>query len=239
MIFYLGSPAEEFLAIADTGSDLIWIQCKPCDECYAQKAPLFDPRASSTYKVISCSTDHARPFRRAAAAKDPSASTHVYGDGSMVEGFLSSETLNFYSTGGRRMQIPSTLFDCTHRSNGTFAKNGAGLVSLGGGKLSLIRQFGSSIESKFSYCLPSSSQSSATSRHNFGARADVSGSNAVTTPLIPGSPSTLYFLSLQQVSVEEQGDVNVKPGNTRRQKLWIYYNILGKGKLALEIRQQP
>ncbi|KAK8944143.1 Aspartic proteinase CDR1 [Platanthera zijinensis] len=212
MSFYLGSPAEEFLAIADTGSDLIWIQCKPCDECYPQKAPLFDPRASSTYKVISCTTDSCSSLPQSSCSEGSQCEyTYGYGDGSMVDGFLSSETLSFDSTGGRRIQIPSTLFGCTHRSNGTFAKNGAGLVGLGGGKLSLIRQLGSSIESKFSYCLPSSSQASATSRLNFGASADVSGSNAVTTPLIPGSPSTFYFLILEQVSVEGQGDVNVKP----------------------------
>ncbi|KAK8946414.1 Aspartic proteinase CDR1 [Platanthera zijinensis] len=213
MSLYLGSPVEEFLAIADTGSDLIWVQCKPCEECYPQKAPLFDPHASSTYKVISCNTDSCSSLPQTSCGEESQCEyKYGYGDGSLVDGFLSSETLSFDSTGGRRIQVPSTLFGCTHRSNGTFSKNGAGLVGLGGGKLSLIRQLGSAIESKFSYCLPSSSQASATSRLNFGASADVSGSNAVTTPLITGFPSTFYFLSLEQVSVEGQGAVKVKPG---------------------------
>ncbi|KAK8960949.1 Aspartic proteinase CDR1 [Platanthera guangdongensis] len=213
MSLYLGSPVEEFLAIADTGSDLIWVQCKPCEECYPQKAPLFDPHASSTYKVISCNTDSCSSLPHTSCGEGSQCEyNYGYGDGSLVDGFLSSETLSFASTGGRRIQVPSTLFGCTHRSNGTFTKNGAGLVGLGGGKLSLIRQLGSSIESKFSYCLPSSSQTSATGRLNFGASANVSASNAVTTPLITGFSSTFYFLSLEQVSVEGQGAVKVKPG---------------------------
>ncbi|GJN00610.1 hypothetical protein PR202_ga17803 [Eleusine coracana subsp. coracana] len=32
----------------DTGSDLVWTQCKPCLRCFAQPSPLFDPYASKT-----------------------------------------------------------------------------------------------------------------------------------------------------------------------------------------------
>ncbi|KAK8947137.1 Aspartic proteinase CDR1 [Platanthera zijinensis] len=213
MSLYPGSPVEEFLVIADTGSDLIWVQCKPCEECYPQKAPLFDPHASSTYKVISCNTDSCSSLPQTSCGEGSRCEyKYGYGDGSLVDGFLSSETLSFDPTGGRHIQIPSTLFGCTHQSNGTFSKNGVGLVGLGGGKLSLIRQLGSAIESKLSYCLPSSSQVSATSRLNFGASADVSSSNAITSPLIAGFPSTFYFLSLEEVSVDGQGAVKVKSG---------------------------
>ncbi|KAG2314960.1 hypothetical protein Bca52824_018082 [Brassica carinata] len=52
----LGTPPFPIMAIADTGSDLLWTQCKPCDDCYTQDDPLFDPKASSTYKDISCSS---------------------------------------------------------------------------------------------------------------------------------------------------------------------------------------
>ncbi|KAL0913483.1 hypothetical protein M5K25_016947 [Dendrobium thyrsiflorum] len=211
MSFYVGSPAKEVIAIVDTGSDLIWIQCKPCKECYPQKIPLFDPQASSTYKVISCKADSCPALPSESCSHGSECEyTYAYADGSFVDGFLSTETLSFDSTGGRRVQVPSTLFGCTHHSNGTFS-DGSGLVGLGGGQLSLIRQLGSSIESKFSYCLPSLAQSSATTRLNFGSSAVVSGSNSVTTPLIPGKPDTFYFLHLDQISVDGQGSVLVNP----------------------------
>ncbi|XP_020592943.1 aspartic proteinase CDR1-like [Phalaenopsis equestris] len=202
MSFYLGTPTKKILAIADTGSDLIWVQCAPCNECYSQTAPLFDPQASSTYKTISCNTDPCSILPQSSCG--PSLQCYYqygYGDRSIVEGYLSTETIGFDSTSGRPVQIPTTLFGCTHQSNGTFDKNDAGLVGLGGGKLSLIRQLGSTIGSKFSYCLPSSTQTSETSKLNFGSNAVVSGSNAVTTPLISGSPDTFYFLSLEHISV--------------------------------------
>ena len=50
----IGTPPVESLAIADTGSDLIWVQCLPCEQCYPQNSPIFDPKKSSSYNVISC-----------------------------------------------------------------------------------------------------------------------------------------------------------------------------------------
>ncbi|KAK8940671.1 Aspartic proteinase CDR1 [Platanthera zijinensis] len=216
MSFYLGSPAEKIVAIADTGSDLIWIQCKPCDECYHQKAPLFDPQASSTYKVVSCNTDSCSALPQGSCGSASQCEyNYKYGDGSFVDGFLSSETISFDTTGGRRVQFPKSLFGCTHSSKGTFDENDAGLVGLGGGQLSLIRQLGSAIDNKFSYCLPSD-QTNAKSSLNFGSSAVISGSNAVTTPLISGTPDTFYFLNLEQISVAGQGAISVKPASPGR-----------------------
>ncbi|KAI0522784.1 hypothetical protein KFK09_005169 [Dendrobium nobile] len=202
MSFYLGTPAKKVLAIADTGSDLIWVQCVPCEECYTQSAPLFDPQSSSTYKTIPCNTISCSLLPQRSCSASSHCDYHYgYGDKSIVEGYLSTETIGFDSTSGRPVQIPTILFGCTHQSNGTFDKNDAGLVGLGGGKLSLIRQLGSAIDNKFSYCLPLSTETSATSKLNFGSNAIISGSNTITTPLISGSPNTFYFLSLENISV--------------------------------------
>ncbi|XP_028787560.1 aspartic proteinase CDR1-like [Neltuma alba] len=56
MKIFIGTPPVRRWAVADTGSNLIWFQCKPCPQpqCYRQKAPLFDPRSSSTYMSLSC-----------------------------------------------------------------------------------------------------------------------------------------------------------------------------------------
>ncbi|KAI0522783.1 hypothetical protein KFK09_005168 [Dendrobium nobile] len=202
MSFYLGTPAKKVLAIADTGSDLIWVQCVPCKECYNQSAPLFDPQSSSTYKTIPCNTISCSLLpQRSCHSSSQCDYKYGYGDKSIVKGYLSTETIGFDSTGGHSIQIPTILFGCTHHSKGTFDKNDAGLVGLGGGKLSLIRQLGSTIGNKFSYCLPSSTEASTTSKLNFGSNAVVSGSNVITTPLISGSPNTFYFLHLENISV--------------------------------------
>ncbi|CAN1176590.1 Aspartic proteinase CDR1 [Linum perenne] len=53
---FIGTPPFEILAIADTGSDITWTQCKPCTNCYTQKGPTFDPASSTTYKTLPCSS---------------------------------------------------------------------------------------------------------------------------------------------------------------------------------------
>ena len=59
MKYSVGTPPVAILGIADTGSDLIWLQCKPCTECYNQAAPFFDPTMSTTYKSVSCTHHNA------------------------------------------------------------------------------------------------------------------------------------------------------------------------------------
>ncbi|CAI0432910.1 unnamed protein product [Linum tenue] len=65
----LGTPPFPIVAIADTGSDIIWTQCKPCTDCYKQDAPLFGERESKTGNpvalpktVIGCGHDNAGTF---------------------------------------------------------------------------------------------------------------------------------------------------------------------------------
>ncbi|CAI0432961.1 unnamed protein product [Linum tenue] len=65
----LGTPPFPIVAIADTGSDIIWTQCKPCTDCYKQDAPLFVTLESKTGNpvalpktVIGCGHDNAGTF---------------------------------------------------------------------------------------------------------------------------------------------------------------------------------
>nr|XP_019703735.1 aspartyl protease family protein At5g10770-like [Elaeis guineensis] len=90
-----GTPNLNFTVIFDTGSDLTWIQCKPCvDECYPQKEPLFDPSHSSTYSNISCNSDD-RSSTSDDYGCDPSNCVYEvqYGDGSFSVGFFARETV--------------------------------------------------------------------------------------------------------------------------------------------------
>lgn len=56
MAISFGTPAQSVSAIMDTGSDLVWTQCLPCQNCYAQNGPTYDPSKSSTYKKEGCSS---------------------------------------------------------------------------------------------------------------------------------------------------------------------------------------
>ncbi|KAL9261083.1 Aspartic proteinase nepenthesin-1-like protein [Drosera capensis] len=51
------TPPTYYSAVIDTGTDLIWTQCLPCQNCYALRTPIFNPANSSSYSHISCDNE--------------------------------------------------------------------------------------------------------------------------------------------------------------------------------------
>ncbi|XVE62389.1 hypothetical protein DITRI_Ditri06bG0114700 [Diplodiscus trichospermus] len=198
----IGTPAFDIVAIADTGSDLIWTQCNPCSECFQQDAPLFNPSDSSTFRTFSCSANQCKGLEGTSCSSNNTCQYSVsYGDNSFSNGDLAADTLTLPSTTGRPVAFPRTVIGCGHDNDGTFIAKTSGIIGLGGGDVSLISQLGSSIDGKFSYCLLPISQEGDSSKMNFGSNAIVSGSGAVSTPLTKKSPATFYFLTLEAISV--------------------------------------
>ncbi|XP_059276508.1 aspartic proteinase CDR1-like [Lycium ferocissimum] len=199
----IGTPPVEILAIADTGSDLTWTQCKPCINCFKQTAPLFDSRKSSTYKTVGCDTKECASTGYSCVRGNVCEYQMNYGDASHTVGDLAFEKFTFPSTSGKNVSIPHVAFGCGHDNGGTFMKYTSGIIGLGGGEVSIINQLKKQINGKFSYCLIplQSSNSNFTSHINFGSSAIVSGNKVVSTPLIKKESSTFYYLNLEGVSV--------------------------------------
>ncbi|KAL5989894.1 hypothetical protein ACLOJK_010789 [Asimina triloba] len=62
VIFNIGTPSQRFLVVADTGSDLAWINCRyRCRNCKRDKALLkrriFRADDSKTFRPITCSSE--------------------------------------------------------------------------------------------------------------------------------------------------------------------------------------
>ncbi|EPS73389.1 hypothetical protein M569_01371, partial [Genlisea aurea] len=202
MKIHLGTPPVEILAIADTGSDLTWTQCLPCDQCYQQQAPIFDPRRSQSYRTLPCSSPACDAAGSSSCGDRNQCNYQVnYGDQSYTIGDLAKDTLTFADGSGRRVGFPGFAFGCGHQNQGTFSGNGSGLFGLGRGEISIINQLSDSINGKFSYCL-TLIDSSSPSKISFGTDATVSGNNTVTTPLARNNfQDTFYFLTLEGLSV--------------------------------------
>ncbi|KAF6174146.1 hypothetical protein GIB67_033678 [Kingdonia uniflora] len=198
----IGTPPVEILGAADTGSDLMWVQCIPCNQCYEQNAPLFDPAKSSTYRDQLCGSKPCLSESSNACYNGKCMYSLFYLDNSSTRGNLASETFTLESTNGRPVALPSLVFGCGHNNGGTFSKELAGLIGLGGGPLSLISQLSSIINGKFSYCLPAVRD--AISIMNFGNLAVVAGEGVVSTPLIIKNSRPYYYLSLESISVGEE-----------------------------------
>jgi len=160
MDVYVGTPPRRFQMIMDTGSDLNWLQCAPCLDCFEQRGPVFEPAASSTYRNVTCGDQRCglvappeapRACRR--PGEDPCPYYYWYGDQSNTTGDLALEsfTVNLTARGASR-RVDSVVFGCGHRNRGLF-HGAAGLLGLGRGPLSFASQLRAVYGHTFSYCL--------------------------------------------------------------------------------------
>ncbi|XP_022773823.1 aspartic proteinase nepenthesin-1-like [Durio zibethinus] len=190
----IGTPPNSYSAILDTGSDLIWTQCKPCSQCFSQTTPIFDPKKSSTFSKLSCSSQLCAALPQS-ICDDGCQYLYAYGDYSSTQGVMGTETFTF-----GKVSVPKIGFGCGEDNEGDGFSQGAGLVGLGRGPLSLVSQLK---EPKFSYCLTSIDETQK-STLLMGSIASVNSTSGAikTTPLIlnPSQPS-FYYLSLQGISV--------------------------------------
>ncbi|CAK8561068.1 unnamed protein product [Lathyrus sativus] len=203
MAYSIGTPPFSVYGIVDTGSDIVWLQCKPCEDCYNQTTPIFNPSKSSSYKNIPCPSKLCQSVRDTSCNEQNFCEYAIkYGDKSHSRGDLSLETLTLDSNTGNSISFPTSVIGCGHSNTGTFHGAGSGIVGLGIGPVSLTTKLGSTIGGKFSYCLvPHALKSNTTSILNFGDAAVVSGDGVVSTPLVKLNPPTFYYLTLEAFSV--------------------------------------
>ncbi|KAK1296124.1 Protein ASPARTIC PROTEASE IN GUARD CELL 1 [Acorus calamus] len=189
-----GTPKKNQTVIFDTGSDVSWVQCKPCViTCFRQREPLFDPSESSSYRNISCGA----PECAALTSRGCSSSTCLYGvtygDNSTTVGFLARETLTLTPSD----VVENFVFGCGQDNRGLFGTT-AGLLGLGRGILSLVSQTDNYFGGLFSYCLPPPSSSSRTGHLTLGVTKATK--NISYTPLNLNL-ETFYYLDLVGISV--------------------------------------
>ncbi|CAD6259074.1 unnamed protein product [Miscanthus lutarioriparius] len=198
----IGSPPTEQYLVVDSGSDVIWVQCKPCLECYAQADPLFDPATSETFSGVSCGSAICRTLRTSGCGDSGGCKYEVsYGDGSYTKGALALETLTLGGTA-----VEGVAIGCGHRNRGLFV-GAAGLLGLGWGPMSLVGQLGGAAGGAFSYCLASRGGSGADD--DAGSlvlgRSEAVPEGAVWVPLVrnPQAPS-FYYVGVSGIGVGDE-----------------------------------
>ncbi|XP_022964071.1 aspartic proteinase CDR1-like [Cucurbita moschata] len=204
MSISMGTPPIKFFAIADTGSDLTWTQCMPCINCFNQSTPLFNPRNSSSYRPVPCTSTTCRSISISPCMPHHPSCTYNYNyaDQSFTNGDLAFEKLTIGS-----FKLHNTIIGCGHQNGGIFKGRTSGIIGLGTGSISLVSQMRkiANLKRRFSYCLPTFfSDSNVTGRINFGRNAVVSGRKGhkvVSTPLVLKFPSPFYFLTLEAISI--------------------------------------
>ncbi|ERN07071.1 hypothetical protein AMTRI_Chr12g273550 [Amborella trichopoda] len=208
-IVTIGIGNEEKVVLVDTGSDLTWVQCKPCKSCYEQQDAIFDPSLSPTYNPISCNSSecldyentlgnfHSCPLNQTTCAY-----LVTYGDGSYTRGSLGHEKLSLGVD--QDDWFKGFVFGCGLDNHGLFGK-ASGLIGLGRSPISLISQTTSKFGGVFSYCLPSPISSDSSGWLSFGqgaiGTANSSEATAYTSLLSKPGISTFYFCNLTGISI--------------------------------------
>lgn len=187
----VGTPAKQFYMVLDTGSDVNWLQCQPCTDCYQQTDPVFNPSSSSSYTALTCESPQCGSLEVSACRTGKCLYQVSYGDGSFTVGDFVTETVSFGDSGS----VNDVALGCGHDNEGLFMGS-AGLLGLGGGPLSLTKQIKAS---SFSYCLVDR-DSSKSSTLDFNSAAP--GAESVFAPLVKnGKVDTFYYVGLTGMSV--------------------------------------
>lgn len=207
----IGTPPVDYIGIADTGSDLTWTQCLPCQKCFNQSRPIFNPLKSSSFRHVPCTSQFCHALDVANCGVQGICDySYTYGDQTYTKGDLGFDKITFGSSS------VNSVIGCGHQSGGGFGY-ASGVIGLGGGELSLVSQMSqnAAVSRRFSYCLPTL-LSHANGKINFGQNAVVSGPGVVSTPLVPKNPNTYYYMTLEAISIGNEchmADMSSKQGN--------------------------
>ena len=239
----IGTPPVDIYGVADTGSNLVWTQCVPCDDCFNQIYPKFDPQKSCTYNEISCHSEKCHEWDQVHCSPQNSCnyvSGYVSGGS---QGVLAKEKASITSTSRQAVSF-DIVFGCSHNSNLIYDGHETGIIGLGSGPLSFVSQIGSK---RFSYCLLpfgiESTNPSITSKISFGNGSEVVGDGVVSTPFV--AVGNQYYVTLEGISVGDtyvpfnssgkvsKGNVCINSGSPPLSLPPNFYN-----RLEVEVKKQ-
>lgn len=150
-ILGIGTPKRTTYLVVDTGSDITWLQCAPCTNCYKQKNTLFDPSSSSTFRPLRCDAPLCLTLDVMGCQSNTCLYQADYGDGSFTTGELVTDNVVMDDgTGSAEVVISDVPLGCGHDNEGMFGM-AAGILGLGKGPLSFPNHADGGV---FSYCLP-------------------------------------------------------------------------------------
>ncbi|XP_020597458.1 aspartic proteinase nepenthesin-1-like [Phalaenopsis equestris] len=195
--FSIGTPPRYLPFIVDTGSSLVWTQCKPCRNCLKQPVPLFDPKKSSTFTKLSCSSKHCSVLGSDYASQcSTNPECHFdygYADGSETIGYIGLEIATFRYSSEKPLSVPRFAIGCARANQGSMASS-SGTAGFGRSAESLVSQLRIT---RFSYCfIPYIPKNTKRSPLFLGA---VTGSPVHSTPLL--KDDIFYYVSLEGITV--------------------------------------
>ncbi|XP_019070219.2 aspartic proteinase nepenthesin-1-like [Solanum lycopersicum] len=205
--FTIGSEETKSYLLIDTGSDLVWWQCKPCrpNKCYSQNNPIYDSTKSRTYRQLDCIVEASSCHVESGGYQcsvfgNECLYDYKYVDGSMTKGWIAEDVITFYLDLSR-VRI---LFGCgiDQMSGRQFNGEFSGIAGLGRRVLTGGYSLPSQLEADImAMCLPGtySMKASTISFHT------TPFNKTTSARLVPTSEfPNFYFVNLYKIFIDDK-----------------------------------
>ncbi|XP_024990655.1 aspartic proteinase-like protein 2 [Cynara cardunculus var. scolymus] len=209
----IGTPPKDYHVQVDTGSDLLWVNCVGCQKCPKKSdlgisLALYNPKASSSAKIVTCDQQICRSTHNAAISnckvgKQCSYSV-TYGDGSSATGYFVKDIVQVDRVSGDHQTTSmngNIAFGCGSQKSGDMGSSQAaldGILGFGQANSSMLSQLASAKKVKkiFSHCLDGSKGG------GIFAIGEVVQPKVKTTPMIPDQEH--YNVEMKAIEVGGQ-----------------------------------
>nr|KAJ0192807.1 hypothetical protein LSAT_V11C800388870 [Lactuca sativa] len=169
----IGTPGKDYMVQVDTGSDLLWVNGVGCQKCprksdHGASRPLYDPKASTTAKIVSCDQGICSSILKGATGNckvGTRCSYSVnYGDGSSATGYFVRDIVQLDRVSGDLQTTSmngSIAFGYGSQQSGELGSSEQpldGMLGFGQADSSMLSQLASAKKVKkiFSHCLDGS-----------------------------------------------------------------------------------
>ncbi|KAL6848967.1 hypothetical protein ACP4OV_021550 [Aristida adscensionis] len=206
----VGTPAKEFLLVADTGSDLTWIKCRSGGgAASAAPAGVFRPADSKSWAPITCSSDTCKldvPFTLAncTVPTSPCVYDYQYKESSAsTRGVVGTDTVTIAPPGSKAAgKLEDMVLGCSTSYDGQSFQTADGALSLGNSKISFASRAAARSGGRFSYCLVDHlAPRDATGYLAFGPAGPETLPGSQATPLLLDPAMPFYGLTVESIQV--------------------------------------
>lgn len=144
----IGEPPVPQLLAMDTGSDVIWVRCTPCDGCNN----IFDPKKSSTFSILpTYSPQCTTLLHHNGQNYSPQCSYNItYEDHSSSSGIVALEKFTLVTSSGGTAHVPDAVLGCALATTGNMPLYWDGVFGL---EAPTHYHFIARSGRRFSYCI--------------------------------------------------------------------------------------
>ncbi|KAI5065287.1 hypothetical protein GOP47_0019982 [Adiantum capillus-veneris] len=191
-------------ASSPAASDLAWVQCQPCDQCYAQSFPIFDPKQSPGFVMTNNQDSYCnsvQAIETIGRGADDSLCDYQtgYADGTSTFGYIAKDQFNFWDAGagsdGVTVSVPGMGFGCGTKNTYGVQTVVSGVLGMGFGRaLSMGEQFLAlnGVSPAFAFCFAPIFSDPNSGWLMFGDGA-LPPSDYPSTPLLQDEGFSVYF----------------------------------------------